>query len=55
MEKIKASGFDKRDVTKLEFLNIYHTFKNFKLNAMKTQNDSLSDYLKFMINILQYI
>ena len=34
--KIKASGFDQRDVTKLEFLNLFHTFKNFIVKAKKT-------------------
>jgi len=33
LEKIKTSNFDNRDQAKLEFLNLYHTSKNFRINA----------------------
>ena len=55
LEKIMASRFDERDQTKLEFLNLFHTFKNFKLNAKKTASDSLLYYLKLMLDVVNYI
>ena len=50
-----ASGFDERDQTKLEFLNMYHTFKNFCVNAKKTEHDDLLGYLKLIREILEYV
>ena len=50
-----ASGFDERDQTKLEFLNLYHTFKNFRINAKKIEHDSLLGYLKLMLSLIEFI
>ena len=36
LSKIKSSRFDDRETAKLEFLNLFHTFKNFRVNARKT-------------------
>ena len=55
LQKIKDSSFDQRDTSKLEFLNLYHTFKNFKIYAKKTQQDGLTDYLRLMVDIVTYI
>ena len=55
LEKIKASRFDDREATKLEFLNLFQTFKNFKVNAKKTQHDSLVGYLRLMHKLVVYI
>mmetsp|Transcript_7228 Transcript_7228/g.10115 ORF Transcript_7228/g.10115 Transcript_7228/m.10115 type:complete len:98 (+) Transcript_7228:44-337(+) len=53
-DKIKASSFDERDSAKLEFFNLFHTFKNFRLNARKTAPDSLLEYLKLMHELVEY-
>lgn len=55
LEKITSSRFDSRDCAKLEFLNLYHTFKNFRINAKKTQHDSLFDYLQLMLAVLNHL
>ena len=55
LEKIKSASFDDRDTAKIEFQNLYHTCKNFILNAKKTQNDGLVDYLSFLLEVLTYI
>lgn len=45
---LQAAGFDERDEAKREFMALYHTFKNFTIDAKKTQSDSLYAYLGLM-------
>ena len=53
--KLKESSFDERDVTKHSFKALQHTFKNFTLEAKKTQNDTLLNYLCLMEEIIDYV
>ena len=48
LEMLQAAGFDERDEAKREFMALYHTFKNFTIDAKKTQSDSLYAYLGLM-------
>ena len=55
LNAIKTSRFDDRDSAKLQFLNLFHTFKNFIINVKKTQDNDLSEYLELMLEIARYI
>ena len=55
LETLQAAGFDERDEAKREFMALHHTFKNFTIDAKKTQSDSFYAYLGLMEQIIDYV